>query len=139
MEPRSRVAVPGPGQSPVPDWGEKNFLNLSGTPSQSLASAEGSFLTVIFAQVFAYLAFNSSHFSSPASVSGLMASGRAFRLAYTTVYAFVRMNDEHGLTLVQAIHRASLHAVHVFAFDTVFDDDVRHPRPGRSSLQIYCN
>src|SRR5262249_27232689 len=65
--------------------------------------------------------------------------GRAFRLAYTTVYAFVRMNDEHVFTLVEAIHRTYLHAVHVFAFDTVFDDDVGHPRPGRSSLQICCN
>src|SRR5262245_29627416 len=61
-------------QSPVPDWGEKNFLNFSGTPSQSLASGGASFLTVILAQVFEYSAFNSSHFSRPPSVSGLIAS-----------------------------------------------------------------
>ena len=67
----ARVRLP---QSPVPDCCEKNFLNFSGTPSQSLASGGASFLTVIFAQVFAYSAFNSSHFSSPASVSGLIAS-----------------------------------------------------------------
>jgi hypothetical protein len=31
-------------------------------------------LTVIFGQIFAYSAFSDSHFSSPGSVSGLIAS-----------------------------------------------------------------
>src|SRR5262245_53978604 len=61
-------------QSPDPDSGEKNFRNFSGTPSQSLASGGASFLTVIFAQVLAYWALSSSHFSRPGSVSGLIAS-----------------------------------------------------------------
>src|SRR5262245_13655546 len=61
-------------QSPDPDWGEKNFSNLPGFPSHSLASGGASFLTVIFAQVLAYWALSSSHFSSPGSVSGLIAS-----------------------------------------------------------------
>src|SRR5262249_51024492 len=64
----------GRPQSPVPEFGEKNFLNLSGTPSQSLASGGGSFLTVILAQVFEYSALSSNHFSRPGSVSGFIAS-----------------------------------------------------------------
>src|SRR5215510_129623 len=69
----SRIPNQGP-QSPVPEFGEKNFLNLSGTPSQSLASGGASFLTVILAQVFEYSALSSNHFSRPGSVSGLIAS-----------------------------------------------------------------
>jgi hypothetical protein len=51
---------------------------------------------------------------------------RAFRLADATIYAFVGMNDEHVLAFVEAIDRAYLDAVHVFAFDAVFIDDVGH-------------
>ena len=74
--PRRHLARPGDGagvwhaaQSPVPGSDEKNFLNLSGTPSHSLPSAGASRLTVIFGQVLAYWVFTSSHFSSPNSGS----------------------------------------------------------------------
>src|SRR5215469_2665734 len=60
-------------QSPCPGLAEKCSI-LFFTPSQSLASAGGSRLTVILGQDFAYSAFNSNHFSSPGSVSGLIAS-----------------------------------------------------------------
>src|SRR6185437_15548192 len=62
------------GQSPVPGFAEKNFSNLPAWPSKSLASAGDSFFWVIFGQDFAYSALTSSHFSSPGSVSGLIAS-----------------------------------------------------------------
>src|SRR6201995_2182901 len=66
---------PGSGrQSPAPALGEKYFSNLPSTPSNSLASAGESFFWVIFGQDLAYSLFTSSHFSSPGSVSGLMAS-----------------------------------------------------------------
>src|SRR3569832_92202 len=61
-------------QSPVPAFGEKYFSNLPSTPSNSFASAGESFFWVIFGQVLAYSVFTSSHFSSPGSVSGLIAS-----------------------------------------------------------------
>src|SRR5439155_11942448 len=61
-------------QSPVPGAGEKYFSNLPSMPSKSLASAGDSFFWVIFGQLLAYSVFTSSHFSSPGSVSGLMAS-----------------------------------------------------------------
>src|SRR4029450_9083798 len=60
-------------QSPAPGLAEKCW-SLSGFPSQSLESGGGVFLTVIFGQIFAYSAFSDSHFSSPDSVSGLIAS-----------------------------------------------------------------
>src|SRR5437667_10254815 len=62
-----------PPQSPAPGFGEK-YWSLSGFPSHSLESGGGAFLIVIFGQIFAYSAFSDSHFSSPGSVSGLIAS-----------------------------------------------------------------
>src|SRR6516225_9152408 len=60
-------------QFPVPGLGEK-YWSLSGFPSHAFQSSGGAFLTVIFGQIFAYSAFNDSHFSRPGSVSALIAS-----------------------------------------------------------------
>jgi hypothetical protein len=60
-------------QSPKPGFGEK-YWNLSAFPSHSFQSGGGAFLTLIFGQIFAYSVFNDSHFSSPGSISALMAS-----------------------------------------------------------------
>src|SRR5229473_8316910 len=60
-------------QSPEPGFGEK-YWNLSAFPSHSFQSGGGTFLTAIFGQIFAYSAFSDSHFSSPGSISALMAS-----------------------------------------------------------------
>ena len=49
---------------------------------------------------------------------------RTFRLAHAAIDAFVRMDDEHVLTLVEAIDGADLHAVHQFALDATLVDDV---------------
>jgi hypothetical protein len=62
-----------PPQSPAPGVGEK-YWSLSGFPSHSFQSDGGDFFTAIFGQIFAYSAFSDSHFSSPGSVSGLIAS-----------------------------------------------------------------
>src|ERR1700757_2632736 len=62
-----------PGQSPAPGFGEK-YWSLSGFPSHSLESGGGAFLTVIFGQILANSAFSDSHFSSPGSLSALIAS-----------------------------------------------------------------
>jgi hypothetical protein len=39
------------------------------------------------------------------------------------------MDDEHVLALVEAIHRTDFHAIHVFALDAIFGDDVSHEQP----------
>jgi len=49
---------------------------------------------------------------------------RALRLANTAIDAFVRVNDEHVLTLIEAVDRANLYTVHVLTFDAAFIDDV---------------
>jgi hypothetical protein len=36
------------------------------------------------------------------------------------------MDDKHVLALVEAIHGAYLDAVHVFALDATFDNDIGH-------------
>src|SRR5436190_8968106 len=60
-------------QSPVPGLVDSKFA-FSGLSSHSFASGGGSCLTVMFGQTRAYSALMLSHFSSPASVSGLIAS-----------------------------------------------------------------
>src|SRR5277367_1511804 len=59
---------------PFEFFDEKCPSNLLATPSHSLASAGGSFLAVIFGHDLAYSALTVSHFSTPGSVSGLIAS-----------------------------------------------------------------
>ena len=48
----------------------------------------------------------------------------ALGFANTAIDAFVRVDDEHVLALVEAVDRTYLNAVHVFTFDTAFIDDV---------------
>src|SRR5581483_6090210 len=52
--------------------------------------------------------------------------GGAFRLAHAAIDAFVGVDDQHVLALVEAIHRANLDAIHVLAADAGFSDDVGH-------------
>ena len=68
-----QTVVASPHQSPAPGFCEKNW-NLSGFPSQSLELRGGGFFIVMFGQTFVYSAFSRNHFSSPGSVSGLIAS-----------------------------------------------------------------
>jgi hypothetical protein len=49
---------------------------------------------------------------------------RAFRLANTTIDALIRMDDEHVLTLVEAVYRTHLDTVSVLAADTALVDDI---------------
>src|SRR5262249_47851199 len=49
---------------------------------------------------------------------------RAFRHANTAVNAFVRVDHEHVLALVETIHGAHLDAVHGFAANAALVDDI---------------
>jgi hypothetical protein len=53
----------------------------------------------------------------------------AFRLANATINAFIWMDNQHVFAFVEAIHRANFDAIHIFAFDAVFSDDVSHDYP----------
>src|SRR5262245_47572371 len=63
-----------PAQSPSPGSGEKYLSNLPFSSRKLSASDGASFLAVIFGHVSEYRRLISSHFSRPASVSGLIAS-----------------------------------------------------------------
>src|SRR5260221_5817806 len=60
--------------------------------------------------------------------------GGTFGFAYAAVDAFVRMDDQHVLTLVEAVDGADFNAVGIFAFDAGFSDDVSHPGLRRGSV-----
>jgi len=51
---------------------------------------------------------------------------RAFRLANATIDAFIGMDDEHILALVEAVHGTDFNAISVLAPDTGLVDDVGH-------------
>ena len=59
---------------------------------------------------------------------GLNRLGRALGLADTAIDTFIRVNDEHILAFIETIDRTDLDAVHVFALDAVFDDDIGHSK-----------
>ena len=49
---------------------------------------------------------------------------RALGLAHAAIDALIRVDDEHVLTLVEAIHGADFHTIHQLAFDAALIDDV---------------
>src|SRR5204862_2737146 len=51
---------------------------------------------------------------------------RAFGLTDAAIDAFVRMNDEHVLALVETVYGAYFDAIHVFASNAAIVDDVGH-------------
>ena len=53
---------------------------------------------------------------------------RTFRNANPTIDAFVRMDDQHVLALVEAIDGAHLDTIGVLALDAGLSDDVGHPK-----------
>ena len=80
-------------------------------------------MTVIFGQTFAYSAFSDNHFSSPGSVSGLIAStGHSGSQTPQSMHS--SGYHEHVLALVEAIHGARLDAVHGFAANAALVDDI---------------
>src|SRR5882762_4804491 len=52
--------------------------------------------------------------------------GGAFRFANAAIDAFIRVDDQHVLAFVEAIHRANFDAIHVLALDAGFGDDISH-------------
>src|SRR6056297_675627 len=52
--------------------------------------------------------------------------GGAFRLANAAVDAFVGVDHQHVLALVETVHRADFHTVGVLAGDAIVGDDIGH-------------
>src|SRR5688572_11822681 len=57
---------------------------------------------------------------------GLYGIDGAFRLANAAVDTFIGVNDKHVLPFIEAVDRTNLDAVHEFALDAVFIDDIGH-------------
>ena len=123
--PAPRGSTP-PDYSPLPGFGEKYLAYLSGTSFQASASGGGVPLRVMFGHFVAYSVFSLSHLSAWAIGIGHDRLGRALRLADAAVDALVRVDDQHVLALVEAVHGADFDAVHVLALDAGFGDDVGH-------------
>jgi hypothetical protein len=70
---------------------------------------------------------------------GLDRIHRAFGFADAAIDAFVRVDHEHVFALIEAIHRADFHAIHVFAFDTIVVDDVGHRLTEPPVLREHCS
>ena len=104
---------------------------MSLTPSHCLASAGGSFISLITGHFLASSAFSCLKFSWPGGnlLLGVDRLDRAFGLAQRAVDALVRVDHEKIRTLVEAVHGTYLHAVHVFALDAAFGDHERHDLP----------
>ena len=51
---------------------------------------------------------------------------RAFRNAHRAINALIRVNHQEIRPFAEAVHRAHIHAVGVFAFDTRFRNDMGH-------------
>src|SRR6266849_4231151 len=111
-----------PPQSPAPGFGEK-YGSLSGFPSHSLESGGGSFFDRNIWPDFRVFRIERQPFLKPRLGVRLDRVDRAFRHADPTIDAFVRVDDEHVLALVEAVHGAHLDAVHDFATNTALVDD----------------
>jgi len=59
--------------------------------------------------------------------------GRALGLADAAVDALVRMDHQHVLAFVEAVHGTDFHAVHVFAANATIVDDVGHWNSARTA------
>ena len=73
---------------------------------------------------FRVLRIQRQPFLKPRLGVGLDRVDRALRLAHPAIDAFVRVDDEHVLALVEAVHRAHFDAVHGFAANATLVDDV---------------
>jgi hypothetical protein len=50
----------------------------------------------------------------------------AFRFTYSAIDAFIGVNNQHVLTLVETVDGADLHTIHIFAADARFCDNISH-------------
>jgi len=122
----------------VPGSLEKYFSNLPSTPSNSFASGGWSFFWVMLGQLLAYSGVHLKPFLQPRLGIRLDGVGRTFGFANAAIDAFVRMDDQHVLALVEAVHGADFNTVGIFAFDAGFSDDVSHPVLRNGQLSGVC-
>src|SRR5581483_4849420 len=106
----------------------EEFLELSLYPLVFLGVSRGLFLGCDIGPLHGKICVEFQPFLEAGLGIGLDRIDRAFRLAYPTIDALVRVDDEHVLAFIEAVDRTHLDAVHVFAFDAIIVDDVSHCR-----------
>ncbi len=116
-------------QPPSPGASEKYFCNLSVSPSRASASGSGSLRVTITGQAIGILAVELHPLFHVRLGIGADRVGGAFGFAHAAVDALVRVDDQHVLALVEAVDRAYLDAVGVFAGDAVVGHHIGHGWP----------
>jgi len=92
----------------------KIFLELAFHTLEILGIGRGFLLLGEFGQLLAYSVFTSSHFFQPGLGVGLDRIGWTFGFAHAAVDALVRMDHQHVVALVEAVHRADFNAIGIF-------------------------
>lgn len=67
---------------------------------------------------------------------GLDGFGRTLRFADTTINALIGVDHQHIVALIKAVHGADFNAIHVFAFDAVFGNDIGQDSAPGSGFRI---
>src|SRR5258707_9817924 len=111
-----------PPQSPAPGFGEK-YWSLFRLPFPLLRVGRGRFFDCNIWPDFRVFRVQRQPCLKPRLGVRLNRVDRAFRHADPAIDAFVRVDDEHVLALVEAVHGAHVDAVHDFAANTALVDD----------------
>lgn len=61
---------------------------------------------------------------------------RAFRLANAAIDTDFRIDHQHVLTLIEAVYRADLDAIHEFAFDAGISDNEGHKATPKRGVRV---
>jgi hypothetical protein len=93
-------------------------------PLPLLRVGRGHFLDRNIWPDFRVVRIQQQPFLKPRRGVGLDRIDRTFRLAHPAIDAVVRVDDEHVLALVEAVHGAHFDAVHRFAANAALVDDV---------------
>jgi hypothetical protein len=63
--------------------------------------------------------------------------GGAFGFAYAAIDTFIGVDDQHILTLIEAIDGADFNAVHILTLDAIFGDDIGHDYPTGLNVVLF--
>jgi len=101
----------------------RQVLEFVGLPLPLLGVGRGRFFDRNIWPDFRVFRIQRQPFLKPRLGVRLDRVDRAFRHADPTIDAFVRVDDEHVLALVEAVHGAHVDTVHDFAANTALVDD----------------
>jgi hypothetical protein len=110
----------------LPRFRRKKLSKLVGAPIEFLAVRRRLFLTGYIRPRLGVFSIQLKPNSEVRFGVRLDGFSRAFGFAHAAIDALVRVNDEHVFALVEAVDRADLDAIQIFALYAVFHDHVGH-------------